>query len=96
MNNRTERKNILRRMLAVLMSMMMLIQPAGVFADDSGLPENAPEGIVETTGMAAAEVTDAAPAEAPSESVSAPDDPQEAMDGQDEDRHSPSYRHFFS
>lgn len=86
MNNRTERKNILRRMLAVLMSMMMLIQPASVFADDSGLPENAPEGIVETTGMAAAEVTDAAPAEAPSESVSAPDDSQEATDGQDEDR----------
>ena len=50
MNNRTERKNILRRMLAVLMSMMMLIQPAGVFADDSGLPENVPEEMKKCIG----------------------------------------------
>lgn len=68
MNRKTEKRNAMRRVIAVLMSMLMLFQSGSVFADDSSLAEPEMETITEYDAITEEEQRESIP-ETPEEVV---------------------------
>ena len=72
MNRQYARKHTARRVLAVLLSLLMLLQSVSAFAENIDVPETTPEEITETAGQAP-EIPEAAIAEIPAAPAEAAD-----------------------
>ena len=86
MNRQYAGKGIRRRLMAVLMSFLMLLQTMGAFAEDIAVPETEPASIAETTAEPEQEPADVFAAEAeetgiPSETGPAAEEPDAPSSG---------------